>query len=119
MALQGESIQSRYDKQSFCADFTSVRCPLQEREPGFIESGKLLTKGQWNYLKAIAKEGELKQPTATEFLKKHNIGTPATSMRALHALVDKELVLETTTLDGTSYSVYNVFLSRWLESIQL
>lgn len=97
--------------------YEAIRKILQEREPGFIESGKLLTKGQWNYLRAIAKEGELKQPTATEFLKKHSIGTPATSMRALHALVDKELVLETTTLDGTSYSVYNVFLSRWLESI--
>lgn len=29
----------------------------------------------------------------------------------------KELLLETTTLDGKHYSVYNVFLSRWLERL--
>ena len=34
----------------------------------------------------------------------------------LEALIDKELILATSTLEGVSYSVYNVFLSRWLEN---
>ena len=37
------------------------------------------------------------------------------SVDNIKALMDKELVLVTTTDDGTSYSVYNVFLSRYLE----
>lgn len=31
-------------------------------------------------------------------------------------LIDKELILANSTLEGVSYSVYNVFLSRWLEN---
>ena len=35
----------------------------------------------------------------------------------LEALIDMELILATSTLEGLSYSVYNVFLSRWLENL--
>lgn len=31
-------------------------------------------------------------------------------------LIDKELILANSTLEDVSYSVYNVFLSRWLEN---
>lgn len=75
----------------------------------------MLTKSQWRYLGAVAKEGRVTQPTARDFLLKYKIGTPAASMRCLKALVDKELLLENVTAGGTEYSVYNVFLSRWLE----
>jgi hypothetical protein len=34
----------------------------------------------------------------------------------LESLVDKELILANSTIEGVSYSVYNVFLSRWLEN---
>jgi hypothetical protein len=61
--------------------------------------------------------GVLTQLTSASFLNKYNIGTAATSKRSLSALVEKELLLETTTLEGTSYQVYNVFLSRWLENL--
>ena len=35
----------------------------------------------------------------------------------LYSLVEKELLLETKSLDGSSYCVYNVFFSRWLERL--
>lgn len=97
--------------------YTAIRKILKEREPGFIERRRLLTKGQWNFLTAVAKEGVLLRPTSSSFLNKYNLGTAASSKRTLNALIEKELLLETTTLDGTSYQVYNVFLSRWLESL--
>lgn len=76
----------------------------------------LLTADQWRYLKAVAKEGSLTQPSASAFLQKYRIGAPGNSQRHLKSLIDKELILGTTDADGNrSYCVYNVFLSKWLE----
>lgn len=83
----------------------------------FIERRNLLTEKQWKYLVAVAKEGEVKKPTATDFLMKYQIGNAATAKKILTALVDKELLLEQSDLSGKSYSVYNVFMSRWMESL--
>ena len=89
---------------------------LKENEQTFIQWRDLLTSNQWNYLKAVAKEQVVIQPYASRFLQKYNIGTSAYSQRLLDALIDKELILANSTLEGVSYSVYNVFLSRWLEN---
>ncbi len=75
----------------------------------------MLTKGQWKYLECVAKEGTLRQPTSGKFLNKYDIGTAASSKRMLKSLLDKELLYETRTEEGSEYCVYNVFLSRWLE----
>lgn len=88
---------------------------LKGMEMSFIELKSLLTAGQWNYLRAVAKEGVLRQPTASVFLTRYGIATAAGSKRILAALMDKELILSTTTMDGVEYCVYNVFLSRWME----
>ena len=83
----------------------------------FIERRNLLTEKQWKYLVAVAKEGEVKKPTAADFLMKYQIGNAATAKKILTALVDKELLLEQSDLSGKRYSVYNVFMSRWMESL--
>ena len=83
----------------------------------YLQYRSLLTPQQWNYLKAVAKEGVVTQPMANNFVVKHGIGTPANSQRILQALITKDLILETTTKEHTEYSVYDVFLSRWLESL--
>lgn len=89
---------------------------LKENEQTFIQWRDLLTSHQWNYLKAVAKEKSVEKPYATSFLQKYGIGTSANSQRLLETLTDKELILANSTLEGVSYSVYNVFLSRWLEN---
>ena len=94
----------------------SARQILIENEQTFLQWRDLLTPLQWNYLKAVAKEQSVDKPFATGFIQKYNIGTSANSSRMLESLLDKELILATSTEDGVSYSVYNVFLSRWLEA---
>ena len=89
---------------------------LKENEQTFIQWRDLLTSNQWNYLKAVAKEQTLEKPYSSQFIQKYNIGTTANSQRLLESLVDKELILANSTLEGVSYSVYNVFLSRWMEN---
>lgn len=90
---------------------------LKQREGAFLERRNLLTKGQWQYLKAVAKEGTLTQPSSGGFLNKYKIGTASVSKRMLSALIDKELILENTTLEGTEYRIYNVFFMRWLANL--
>jgi hypothetical protein len=89
---------------------------LKRNEPVFYQYRQLLTSAQWNFLIAIAKEGEVKQLTAQKFIAKYEIGTPANARRISRALVEKELLLEITNKKVTTYRVYDVFLSRWLEN---
>ncbi|MDR1226085.1 MAG: ATP-binding protein [Prevotellaceae bacterium] len=88
---------------------------LKNNEAAFFQYRKLLTLAQWEVLIAIAKEGEVSQLTSKSFIGKYNIGSPADVRRITKALVEKELVLETLTKTETTYQVYDVFLSRWLE----
>lgn len=89
---------------------------FDEYEDRFYEIRNLVTPAQWNFMKAVAKEGSTDHPMAKDFLMKYNIGTPANAKRCLTSLLEKELLLATPHKDGITYSVYNVFLSRWFES---
>ena len=88
---------------------------LKENESFFFQYRQLLTPDQWNYLIAIAKEGEVAQITAQKFISKYEIGTPANSRRILKSLITKELILENISKEKPVYQIYDVFLSRWLE----
>lgn len=90
---------------------------LKEHTDTFLERRNLLTTKQWDYLIAVAKEEVVTEPTSSAFLQKYHLGAPSTVSRLLNSLLEKELLLETKTLSGSSYCVYNVFFSRWLERL--
>lgn len=71
----------------------------------------LLPENQRKVIKAIAKEGKVQKPSAMEFLIKHNLPSTSSTMQALNALVEKEMVYKTTN----AYKVYDVFFRRFLE----
>ena len=83
----------------------------------FLEIKRMTTPSQWKLLKAVAKEGEVYKPTSTGFLSKYGLTSGPAVLKSLKSLVEKELILETVTLEGNHYSVYNVFFSRYLEKI--
>ena len=88
---------------------------LKEQENIFYQYRNLLTKLQWNLLKAIAKEDKVTQPTGINFISKNNLGNASSVRRSLMSLIEKEMVFEMSTKEQSYYSVYNCFLSRWLE----
>lgn len=88
---------------------------LQQNEMMYLQYRQMLTPAQWNYLIAIAKEGQVMQVTSKAFLTKYHIGTPSASRRIVKSLLDKELLTDFITKNGTYYAVYDVFMSRWLE----
>ncbi len=88
---------------------------LQENEPIFFQYRTLLTGNQWQLLKAIAGEDKVYQPSATYFMQKYQLGTPANVQRSLEALLNKEMVYKQKDEQGFYYRVYDCFLARWLE----
>ena len=98
--------------------FAAMRNLLMAGKEYFLEIQRLISTHQWNLLKAIAKEESVRQPTSSAFIRKYGLTSGASVLKSLNALVEKELVLITNTTDGPVYSVYNVFLSRFLEILQ-
>ena len=93
---------------------TAIQTILDSERDRFQEIRRLVTRSQWKMLAAIAMEDSVSQITSAAFLSKYKISSGPTALRNIKALIDKELVLATTTENGIGYSVYNVFLSRFL-----
>jgi len=90
---------------------------LKEQEFMFYSYRDGLTVPQWNLLKAIAREGIVREPTSHDFTSRHHLGTSATVLRSLLTLQKKELVFRDKDADGrTFYGVYDVLFSRWIGS---
>ena len=106
-----------------CVDITiedvKMACDqlMKQGEAVFLQYRQMLTDKQWNYLIAVAKEGSVQQITSSAFLKDHKIGTPSVSRRLADALCEKGLLNDDVTLEGVTYSVSDVFLSRWMERL--
>lgn len=92
---------------------------LQEYETIFFKYRDLLTRQQWNLLKAIAYEGEVYFPTSKDFIAKFSLGSPATVLRSLQALQKKEMIYSEYNRQGKLfYHVYDVLFRRWIQGHQ-
>jgi len=88
---------------------------LEEREKSFLLYRNLLSGNQWKALTAVAKEQRIYKPQAGELIRKYSLGSPASSKRAFSSLLEKEMIYEEIDAIGSYFSVYDLFLSRWLE----
>lgn len=87
---------------------------LEKEASNFLQIRELVPIQQWKLLIAVAKEESVTSVTSANFLTKYQIGSATNARRSLEALTQKELLLESLTLESKSYSIYNVFFSRWL-----
>lgn len=105
-------IITQEDVRQICRSFIS------EQEPLFFQYRNLLTPIQWNLLKAVAKEEKVYQPNSKDFIEKHKLGIPANIQRAMESLLNKEMIYKGNDSTGAYYTVYDVFLSRWMEKLE-
>jgi uncharacterized protein len=84
---------------------------LSAMEPFYLEYRNLLTRHQWQLLKAIARSDGSNMLTSGSFIKKYNLYNASTIKRSVDSLLDKEMIFK----KNENYFVYDVFLSRWLE----
>ncbi len=99
-------------------DFIKERIKiLNEQEAIFFQYRELLTKAQWNLLRAIAVEETVESPTSTNFITRYKLGSSATVLRSLAALENKEMIYTNPGPDNKKhYRVYDVFLRRWMQA---
>ena len=90
---------------------------LKQGETVYIQYRQMLTEKQWNYLIAVAKEGSVRQIMAADFLVRYQIGGPSSSRKTVDSLVKMSMLNAEATLEGTVYSVDDVFFSHWLERL--
>lgn len=75
-----------------------------------------MSKYQWQVLTAIAIEGMVFAPTAQDFLKKYELGSGPSVLRAMEYLLSRELVYQYFLDNGQKYyQVYDIILMRWLQ----
>ena len=107
----GEEHIDIYEVKSTCDQL------MKQGESVYLQYRQMLTAKQWSFLIAIAKEGYVSKITSAQFLGKHKIGTASASQRLAEALCEKGLLNDEITLDGTIYSINDVFLSHWMERL--
>jgi uncharacterized protein len=86
---------------------------IEQYLPVFASFPKMLTKVQWNLIKAIAKEEPLLNPLSHEFLSRHQLGAASTVSTALKSLQKQELIFQ----EEGAYFVQEVLLSRWMKNL--
>ena len=84
---------------------------LKSFESTFVDYSNLLTAKQYKLLKAVAKENKVTKPNSGDFIRKYDLKSASSVNRALDVLINKFIVLK----DKDTYSVYDIFLSKWLE----
>lgn len=87
---------------------------LQEEAPSYQMICRLITDRQLRVLRAVAKEGTVREPGSNVFLQKYQLGAYSTVRSALLTLSEKELIYQK---DDGSYMVYEKFFGLWLNSI--
>jgi len=89
---------------------------LNAEESFFLKFRDLLSSQQWKLLKAIARESKPKQITGAKFIKKYHLGSSAVVLRAMKALMDKDMIYSSFDEEETKYyAVNDVFFERWAQ----
>ncbi|MCD4737236.1 MAG: ATP-binding protein, partial [Bacteroidales bacterium] len=86
---------------------------LKENDFYYSEYRDLLTKQQWNLLKALANEEGVRKVTSSAFIKRHDLSNNATVRRGIKSLLDKKMIYK----KEMKYYVYDVFFAKWLERL--
>ncbi len=90
---------------------------MKEYEMTYLSYKNILSTNQYRVLKSIAKESQVRSVRAKDFSGRYGIAS-STAQQSLDYLVDKELVYEKLDDKGSLYFVYDLFLARWLESVE-
>lgn len=85
---------------------------IAEQSYSYADLLKVYSAGSVRLLKAIAREGAVKEPLAGSFVNKHNLRAASSVSSSLKKLVDNELVYQTSE----GYIVYDRFMAEWLRA---
>ncbi len=87
---------------------------IRSEEDDYKKQYRHLPQVQATLLRAVAKEGEVKQPMAGMFIKKYNLRSASSVQRAITGLVEDEYLYPTEE----GYIVYDRFMAIWLRNLE-
>ena len=99
--------ESRIDKLSVGDAINNVLLENEYYYQGILRS---YTQGQAKLMKAIAKEGVVKEITSGAFISSHKLTATSSVKAALRRLIDDEVVYSSEE----GYSIYDRFFGQWL-----
>ena len=85
---------------------------IAEQSYSYADLLKAYSAGSVRLLKAIAREGCVKEPLSGSFISKHNLRAASSVSSSLKKLVDNELVYQT----HQGYIIYDRFMAEWLRT---
>ena len=83
---------------------------LESRKADYIQLINLLPANQKKLAIAVAKEGEVAQPTSLDFIMKYNLPAVSSTLQSVKSLADKEIVYH----HNGKYIIYDVFFKQFL-----
>lgn len=84
---------------------------METRKADYSGILRLLSDNQQKVIIAIAKDGEVSKPTAVDFLMRNKLPSGSSTLQALNALLEKEMIYKSEN----GYVVYDVFFRRFLD----
>ena len=111
-SLLNRLYQSGVEKIDYNRVLMTLNQILQEEMPSYQMICRLVTDRQLQVLRAIGKEGTVKEPGSNVFLQKHQLGAYSTVRSAIQNLMEKELLYQD---DDGAYVVYEKFFALWLQ----
>lgn len=111
-SLLNRLYQSGVEKIDYNRVLMTLNQILQEEMPSYQMICRLVTDRQLKVLRAVAKEGMVKEPGSNVFLQKHQLGAYSTVRSAVQNLMEKELLYQN---DDGAYVVYEKFFALWLK----
>lgn len=89
---------------------------LREKRDSYYVMRDLMTAYQFNVLTGVAKAAPLYSPTSSKFIQKNDLRSGASVLKALHYLVDTDLVYADYDEHGKLYySMSDIFFMRWIQ----
>ena len=111
-ALLNRLHQSKIPQIDFNVVSQTLNQILQEEVSSYQMYCRLITDRQLQVIRAIAKEGAVKEAGSNVFLQKYQLGAYSTVRGAIQTMVEKELLYQK---DDGSYVVYDKFFGLWLQ----
>jgi hypothetical protein len=112
-SLLNRLYQSGVEQIEYNTVLSTLNQVLLEEAPSYQMICRLITDRQLQVLRAVAKEGIVKEPGSNVFIQKYQLGAYSTVRSALLTLSDKELIYQKN--DG-SLMVYEKFFGLWLKN---
>jgi hypothetical protein len=112
-SLLNRLYQSGVEQIEYNTVLSTLNQVLLEEAPSYQMICRLITDRQLQVLRAVAKEGIVKEPGSNVFIQKYQLGAYSTVRSALLTLSDKELIYQK---DDGSLMVYEKFFGLWLKN---